>query len=72
MVPQLGGDVAYSQVPQHLAYPPVPLIAEEGDVRHHPLGDDLEGLIHPPDGRPYGRQTTTVDSVEALFDYRRP
>jgi len=72
LVPHVGGDVAYSQVPKHLAYPLVLPTAEEGEVHHLPLGDGVEGLIHPPDGRPYGRHATTVDSVEALFDNPSP
>jgi len=53
-----------------LAYPPLLPTAEEGEKRHRALGDGVEGLIHPPDGRPYGRHATTIDSVEALFDNR--
>jgi len=34
------------------------------------LSHGVDGIIHPTDGRPYGRHTTTVDRVKALFDNR--
>jgi len=68
LVAHLERDLPVGQVPKHLAHSPVLPTAEEGKVRRRPVEDGIEGIIHTPDGRPYGRHPTAVDSVIALLD----
>jgi len=68
LLPHHGRDFTDGQVPKHLAYTPVLPTAKEKKVRHRPLGDGVKGTKHSPNGRPYGRHSTAVDSVIALLD----
>jgi len=68
LFPDFGEDVAYRQVPNNIAYPPVVPATEERKVRHRPHRDVEKRTRQPPDCRPHGRHTTAVDSVKALFD----
>jgi len=72
IVPHLGRELAYRQVPKNLADQPFLPTAEEGKVRHLPLGDGVKGTIHTPDGGSDGDHPAAVDCGKALFDQRPP
>jgi len=68
LVPHLGKELVHRKVHKHLKVPPILPTAEAEEVRHCPLGDGVNGAVHPPDGGQDGDHPAAVDGGRAVLD----
>jgi len=66
----LGRKLLVCQVVQNLAYFPILLPPEEGEVRTRPLGDGIKRSIERSDACPDLRRATAIDGRVPLLDER--